>query len=527
MHANTPIHTPARRQARAQAQLSRRRFLASVGLGAAGAATLGTGAAYAHHQNTVLQVPSDRFGRMFPDLPPFIPADDRRRGALMDMGRPGELMDANDPLEAGPDQLVLDPALSANNPNNTTHTAGTTFFGQFLDHDITFDTTSPLGFPTPPENSVNARTPALDLDSLYGGGPTADPELYQADRVRLRIESGGLFEDLPRMANGTAIIGDPRNDEHAILAGLHAAFILFHNNVVQMLQDSGFGGNLFAEARRIVTWHYQWLIVHEFLPLFVGQSMVNNILNNGRQYYHPEPGPAHIPVEFQIGYRFGHSMVRPSYALNLGEISGGQGDPFFGFIFDPAGEGQPDPVDLRGGTRAPRRFVGFEIFFNFDDGFVRPNKMIDTVLSTPLFNLPLQTIPSQDPPTSLVQRNLLRHLTWEVPAGQLVAQRMGNQQLHLQELSGYGNGVALENQSPLWYYMLAEAERLAGGLTLGPTGGRIVGEVFIGLLQLDPSSYLAADPTWTPTLPSQAPGDFRVTDLLRFAGVDPFTRRGQ
>jgi hypothetical protein len=84
--------------------------------------------------------------------------------------------------------------------------------------------------------------------------------------------------------------------------------------------------------------------------------------------------------------------------------------------------------------------------------------------------------------------------------------------------------VALENQTPLWFYLLVEAERLASGVTLGPTGGRIVGEVFIGLLELDPSSYLSVDPDWQPTLPSQVPGDFRMTDLLRVAGVDPASR---
>lgn len=475
--------------------------------------------AYADHQNQPLQVPSDRFGRMFPDLPSFLNADDRNRNALTDMGAPGSLMDANDDLSAGPVDLILDPALSANNPDNPNHTAGTTFFGQFLDHDLTFDTTSPLGVPTPPESSPNSRTPALDLDSLYGGGPVSDPELYESDQVRLRIESGGIFEDVPRSGNGMAIMGDPRNDENAIVSGIHAAFILFHNAVVQRLQDDGFNGDLFQEARRIVTWHYQWLIVHEFLPLFIGGSLVQNILNNGRQFYHPEPGPAFIPIEFQIGYRFGHSMVRPSYRLNL---AGDNGEAFFGMIFDPAGEGQSDPVDLRGGTRAPRRFVGWQTFFDFGDGELRTNKRIDSVLSTPLFQLPLQTIPDGSPPTSLATRNLLRHLTWEVPAGQRIAQTMGNQMLHLQELAHYG--VAMENQSPLWFYMLAEAEQLADGLTLGPTGGRIVGEVFIGLLELDPTSYLAMEPGWQPTLPSEAPGDFRMTDLLRFAGVDPASR---
>jgi heme peroxidase len=514
--ANSGLHSPERRRARAAAQIDRRRFLASIGFGAAGAAgaaTLGIGAAEAQQQ------PANRFGRMFPDLPPFIPADERRRNALIDIGRPGGMMDALDNLAAGPDQLVLDPTLSANNPNNTTHTAGTTFFGQFLDHDITLDVGSPLGVPTPPQNSPNGRTPALDLDSVYGGGPTADPELYQADRLRLRIESGGRFEDVPRTANRTAIIADARNDENAIISGMQAAFILFHNNVVQMLQDNGFRGNLFQEARRLVTWHYQWIIVNQFLPQIIGPAMVNNILTQGRRWYRPT-GPAFIPVEFQIGYRFGHSMIRPSYALN---VAGNPGNtPFFGFIFDPAGQGQADPVDLRGGARAPRRFVGWQIFFNFNDGSVRPNKLIDTVLSTPLFRLPLQTLPDGRPPDSLATRNLLRHLTWGVPGGQMIAQRMGNPMLHLQELAHYG--VALENHTPLWFYMLAEAEQLAGGLTLGPTGGRLVGEVFIGLLQLDPSSYLAVNPNFRPTLPSTTPGSFLMQDLLRFAEVDPASR---
>lgn len=521
MNPRAVMHTPERRAARARAQLSRRQFLGGVGgvgLGVASVVTFGPGVSYAEHQNNPLQVPADRFGRMFPDLPPFIPADDRRRAALADMGAPGGMMDANDDLGAGPIDLIIDPELSRNNPDNPTHTAGVTFFGQFLDHDLTFDTGSPLGIPTPPEDVVNGRTPALDLDSVYGGGPGSDPELYEPDGLRLRVESGGLFEDVPRTGN-TAVIADLRNDENAIISGLHAAFLLFHNAVVQRLQDEGFGGDLFQEARRIVTWHYQWLIVHEFLPLFIGQPLVQEILNNGRNFYHPEPGPAHIPVEFQIGYRFGHTMIRPSYRLNL---AGDNGEAFFAMIFDPVGEGQADPVDLRGGARAPRRFVGWQTFFDFGDGEVRPNKLIDPILSTPLFQLPLQTIPDGAPPDSLATRNLLRHLTFGVPAGQRIAQVMGNPVLHLQQLAHYG--VALENQSPLWFYMLAEAEQLANGVTLGPTGGRIVGEVFIGLLELDPSSYLAVDSGWQPTLPSQVPGDFRMTDLLRFAGVDPASR---
>ncbi len=506
-------------------RLSRRRFIGGLGVTAAGTVAVSAVPTIIRGDNALAATPADRFGRMFPDLPPFIPADDRRRAALADMGKPGGIMDAKDPLNEGPIRLITNPELSPNNVDNPTHTAGITFLGQFLDHDMTFDPTSPLGVPTPPESSPNARTPALDLDSVYGGGPTATPTLYDADRTKLRIESGGLFEDVPRMSNGTAIISDPRNDENAIISGLQSAVILFHNRVVDQLRVQGVpAAQVFVQARRLVTWHYQWIIVNEFLPAVIGASMTQSILSGGRRWYRPEPGPAFIPVEFQgAAYRFGHSMVRPSDRLNL--AGNADGTPFFGFIFDPTGENQADPVDLRGGRRARRRFVGWQTFFDFGGDQttnVRPNKRIDRRISTPLFNLPLGAIASGTPPTSLPQRNLLRHLTWGIPAGQRIAQVMGNQMLHLQELADYG--VALENQTPLWYYVLAEAELLANGLTLGPTGGRIVGEVFIGLLQLDPNSYLRAQPAWRPTLPSQTAGTFRMADLLRFARVDPASR---
>ena len=148
-------------------------------------------------------------------------------------------MDANDNLAAGPVALIVDPNLSLVNQNNPTHTAGVTFFGQFLDHDMTFDQKSRLGFPTQPVRSPNARTPFFDLDSVYADGPSGSPELYDAaDPVKFRIESGGQFEDLPRNpTNNAAILGDPRNDENLMIAGLHAAFLLFHNHAVDLIRS--------------------------------------------------------------------------------------------------------------------------------------------------------------------------------------------------------------------------------------------------------------------------------------------------
>jgi Animal haem peroxidase len=515
------------------AGISRRAFLRRVGAGV-GAVAVG-GLAPPAVRSAYAQTSPQVFGRMFPTLPAFAPVDDRLLASLRDIGKPGGLLDARDDLAAGPVALVADLNLSSNNQNNDTHTAGTTFMGQFLDHDMTFDTTSPLGVPTPPEQIANARTPSFDLDSVYGAGPAGSPQLYNpGDVAKLRIESGGRFEDLPRDSTGTAIIADPRNDENLMIAGIHAAFILFHNNAVDLVRSQNptiSTAAAFQEARKLTTWHYHWLILKEFLPLFVGQGMVNDVLRNGRRFYLPPMGGAFMPVEFQgAAYRFGHSMVRPSYRANRTGDPGGNPDTgapqFFGFIFDPAGEGQSDPVDLRGGARAPRRFIGWETFFRFDNVNVRPNKLIDTNISTPLFNLPLGTIPDGSPPTSLATRNLLRGVTWSLPSGQAIAQTIGVRWLRTNELSELTNyGAQLQKSTPLWYYVLKEAELMAGGLTLGPVGGRIVAEVFIGLLQTDPGSWVATQPSFTPTLPpGNTSGTFTMLDFLRFAGVDPASR---
>jgi Animal haem peroxidase len=534
---------------------TRRRFLGTLGMGAiaSGASSLIAPfpAAAQRSRPRAFVIREDRFGRMFPNLRPFADSSPRLLNALREIGKPGGILDAADDLAAGPIALIVDPALSNNNQNNTTHTAGTTFVGQFLDHDLTFDLTSRLAKPAEPRDSPNERTPALDLDSVYGGGPLADPELYESvsrqsrERpTKLRIERGGPFEDLPRRTDGSAIIADPRNDENLMIAGLQAAFILFHNQAVDLVaRDRRLSSEeVFRKARELTTWHYQWMVVHEFLPLFVGQAMVDDIVRRGRRAF--RPSGAFIPVEFQgAAYRFGHSMVRPSYRANLlGDVNAsGAPAPFFAMIFDPAGEGQSDPVDLRGGARARRRFIGWQTFFDFgaeprpggvggtlgED--VRPNKTIDTRISTPLFNLPLATIASGDPPTSLPQRNLLRHVTWLLPSGQSIARELDVPALSrgdFPELRQFG--VGLDESTPLWYYVLREAQVMANGLTLGPVGGRIVGEVFIGLLQLDRDSYFSQR-GWRPTLPTRSgrvTGDFRMVDFLAFARVDP-AHRGQ
>ncbi len=517
-----------------QTGIGRRRFLAGLGVGAAGVLTLNNVEALAETVEGPVptSAPDPRFSRMF-QLPAFAdPRSTAVRNAMIDIGKSGGLLDARDPLSEGPVRLITNPELSPRNIDQDVRnmTAGTTFVGQFLDHDVTFDNTSRLGVVTEPTQTPNTRVPRLDLDSVYGGGPSASPQLYSSsDRAKFRIGSGGLFEDLPRKRDLTAIIAEPRNDENLMIAGLHAAFLSAHNRTVNFRRANGLPGDPWLGARRTIMHHWQWIVVNEFLPQIVGRSLVDDILRNGRRWYRFR-NPT-MPVEFQTGaYRFGHSLIRPSYRANLQGDPGGNpatGAPaFFGLVFDPAGEGQADPVDLRGGARAPRRFIGWQTFFDFGGDqtqHVRPNKLIDTSISTPLFQLPLAAIPSRDAPTSLPQRNLLRHLTWSMPSGQRIAASTRSPVLgsrHFPELRQYG--IGLEASTPLWYYTLREASVLNNGVRLGPVGGRIVAETIIGLLQLDKFSYL--NTRFRPSLPSQTPGAFTMTDLLRWARVDPASR---
>jgi hypothetical protein len=486
------------------------------------------------------------FTRMFPELPAFAAQADRVRNAAALLGAKDGPLDARDNLTDPVQSVVNQPVFSPNNRDSTTMTAGMTFIGQFLDHDITFDRRSALNSNADPARTRNFRSAAFDLDSVYGEGPERSAELYDLARgdYRLRVDpipgspavsrKGAQRWDLPRDAGGEALVGDSRNDENVILSQFHVAMLRFHNAVVDMLRaqprwQGATARQVFEEARRIVTWHYQWIIMHEFLPLTIGQERVDRLLRERDGFYRADArrdsgGNPLLPIEFSVAaYRFGHSQIRPSYRLNFGPDNGPQ---FFGFIFDDALDPNgPDPGDFRGGRRAARRFVDWQTFFDFGDGNVRPNKLIDAKLSTPLMLLPGSLAPSPGLPTdgmqSLASRNLVRHVNFGLPSGQAIAARLRVQALtpaQLAELRPY----RMDESTPLWYYVLKEAEVLEGGLRLGPVGARIVGEVFIELLRADRDSYLSDNPRWRPHLPSAGgPGTFRITDLLKFAGVVP------
>ena len=537
--------------------VSRRRLLSGAGLAGAGLAAASAGVLPGFESAARAAVtspgsahlpgaPADSmlFGRIFPNLPPFATATDTIRSALLEVGMPGGIMDAHDDLAAGPKALIVDPTVNGNptssnpygtNPDNPTMTAGSTFVGQFTDHDITFDQTSQLGQTANPLTSPNTRTPALDLDSVFGGGPGMRPDLYVPNPdgsvgPALKIGSGGVHEDVPRVSNGdggySALLGDPRNDENAMIAGLHSAHILFYNRVLSDLgnfslrafptargADVSLGYPQFLIARQVTLWHYQWLLVNEHLPQIAGQAVVSDVLARGNQFYNPPPGDAFMPIEFgAAAYRFGHSMVRPSYRANFtsgtGDSASPTADPFFGLVFDanePAFNGPVtyDRDDLLGGYPAPapvcrladllrpRRRPGQEQQEDRHNDLVGPVHAARSRHRTP----------HPDGSTVLPQRNLLRQLTWSLPSGQSVARAMGVTPLSASDLSDIGAVYApFATSTPLWYYILAEAKIAADGLNLGPVGGRIVAETLIGLLRADPTSYLSVYPRFTPFL---------------------------
>ena len=499
--------------------------------------------------------PENVFTRMYPDLPTFAPQTATARAAMQRMGARGDLFDAEDNL-TDPIQSILNPAVfSPHNPDNPNMTAGMTFLGQFLDHDITFDKRSVLNANAQPGQTVNFRTAAFDLDSVYGNGPAGSPELYDTSSGRIKFilqripgaeavsRNGAPRNDVPRDAQGNAIVAESRNDENVVISQIQVALLSFHNRITDHLaaQPAYRGATaqrLFDDARRLVTWHYQWIILHEFLPLTIGQDRLDAIMRGGLLYYHPQAATnrfrtasghemPRIPVEFAASvYRFGHSQVRPSYRANFGPTGG---SPFFAFLFDDAeNPASPDPNDLRGGKRAARRFIDWQTFFDFGDGNVRPNKRIDLHLSSVLMHLPGSRGPSPGLPNdglqSLPARTMTRHINFGLPSGQAIARKMNMPVLapnQLSELAPYALDAktTMATSTPLFFYVLKEADVMEHGLRLGPVGSRIVGEVFVGLLKEDPASYLRAAPQWTPTLPSRQPGSFRMADLLQFAGV--------
>ena len=271
---------------------------------------------------------------------------------------------AGKPVPAGAELLDTQYGTPEPGDENPAIPAGYTYFGQFIDHDLTFDPNSSLQKQNDPDATEDFRTPRFDLDSLYGRGPDDQPYLYQ-DQNGNRFLLGRNADkterkgELPRNVDGRSLTGDPRNDENDIICQLQAVFLNFHNKVVDTLQAKRpalDNHTLFVEAQRIVRWHYQYLVLNDYLPRVVGHDTWQRVLvGNGShshpkphlEFYQPKTGEAYMPVEFSVAaFRFGHSMVRPSYALRAGDptVGGSTDAPFAG---DPRFHRIPIFSDLR------------------------------------------------------------------------------------------------------------------------------------------------------------------------------------
>jgi hypothetical protein len=410
-----------------------------------------------------------RFGFMFKSQPPLGASDTllNRLGAVME-----EQPTANPASNSG--QKDANDAWNEN--PNPALTSGFTFVGQFVDHDITFDTTLLSEQESDPNATTNFRTPRYDLDSIYGLGPNQNPQLYDPDdRDKFLIRKKDYNQivgtlkvgdsnvgpktwdvkpdtvyDVPRNSDGTAIIADPRNDQTLIILQMHVAFQMFHNALVDLMRKNGIPRSaVFESARRLARWHYQWMVTHQFLPAIVGQTLSDSVYKEVPtgapkitiKYYKPTnpAGRAFIPVEFAVAaYRFGHSITRPRYTVRdvfdstnalLGSVAG---VPLF--------QETPSDNNLNGHrdlVPVPRLKIQWSKFFNVDPASptARPVRQFDASLADPLFHMPTTALPDSNTLGLLSQRNLQRGRKMGLPSGQQVARQMGVTPLTNAELS--------------------------------------------------------------------------------------------
>lgn len=480
------------------------------------------------------------YGRMFP--PTQTPIDSEREQDLISLGK-----------------AMKAPALRSRN----TPLAGITYFGQFVDHDLTYDTTKLGERDVEPRAVRNFRTPRLDLELIYGQGPALSPHLYEDDGVRLKIGRtapssdgrfpGGTLRDVARRADHTPLHADPndvRNVENQMVMQIHVLFVKFHNAAVEQSDDEAFkslplSGNRFNRAQQLVRWHYQWLVRRVFLPAVGVHAIITEVGNEGPRIKWHDDG-FFIPAEFSMAaFRFGHTMVRAEYGVNFHHPNVTLADLM-------AHGDQPEPL---------REDWLFEWGRLFGHDLLRsvpkatPSSTINTALVEPLHHLPeyprrqFQDKSEEPQPKQLVSRTLLRGARAHLPSGQEVADSLVGQGLlnpgdvlrgarltQRIDTTNDDSGEALAasrwmlDHTPLYYYLLKEAEVLGHkNRTLGPVGSRIIAEVIERVLLEDPGSYLKTDglgPSWDPPPVwrfrdgggPQAISSFR--DLVKLVGDD-------
>ena len=485
-------------------------------------------------QQAVAQDPNlqgARFGRLFPDLKATkYGATDAEEQANLTSLAAAMVSPFDHPKDAADDEESGIPALY-------------TYLGQFIDHDLDFDPSGSFMKLKDPTATVDFRTPAFDMDNIYGRGPGDQPYMYAADGKSFILGdplTGGTApaHDLQRNGAGRALIGDPRNDENTIVSQFQGLMHRFHNAMVNKHPTMEF-----EHVQALVRHHYQYIVVNDFLGRVVNANVLNayktaGAFDRNKLKFFKDFAPVgqpYIPMEFAVAaYRFGHSMVRPGYRLNDATLL-----PIFPI---PATDMPGFPEGLTGFRKMITdwgidwgRFIDIDTrdYGSKDETFpatpanfrrMQLAYRIDTALVDPLGSLPPSVASN---PSSLALRNLMRGPQFGLPTGQDVAVRMGATVLRDDQiLLGQGvdgatglptidtiAGGVFAGKCPLWTYILAEAMQNraspdpatatlgANSVStpqLGPVGGGIVTEVFLGLLFADPGSYLNISPAWTP-----------------------------
>jgi hypothetical protein len=423
----------------------------------------------------------------------------------------GGISDPDDPrvlahLTRISDEVFRDPSVE-----NPTMPAGYTYLAQFLNHDLSFPQPTAGG-------NRNARSPRLDLDSLYGGGPLAEPHLYEIENpARLALAYNDQGEpDLPRSTDTAArrgsgghatdwrraVIADPRNDENVLIAQLHLGLIRLHNRFVEECVGVATWQEAFARARLDTIRHYQYVVVQDLLRRLCPKDVWEEAFGGwpklaAFRYFRPGSSPF-IPLEFSLAaLRVGHSMVRDGYLLAQRLTARGSTVPLRMPLFH---DGSP-ALGLVGGRTLPHDWsVQWDLFVEHAGSDPQKAMLFDDQLSKPLQALPVDGGPG---PRSLALRTLRAGARAGLACGRDVARALGVPPLD-------------DFDGPLWHYLLVESRR-AGGRTLGPCAARIIAETVLGLLAADPHSYLNAKPGWKP---GPTPGErFGLAELLQRAGA--------
>ncbi len=455
-------------------------------------------------------------------------------------------------------ELGLDMKERTSPGNNLSLPAGYVYLGQFIDHDLSFHAKThqtPTAL-SEPEDEISLRSPALDLDSLYGYDPAAlkqsalGRKIYEDDGIRLRVgetredKAGGVANifpnDLPREGDPdkreAAAIVDPRNDENLAVAQTHLSFIKFHNAMVERLSTTHSGEALFEAARDEVVRYYQWLILCDYLPKVIEPGVLTDVIEQGCRHLVFEEGePPFVPFEFAMAaFRFGHSLVKSTYQWNGVFQSKPHGVSAAALLdlFVFTGFGQQA---LFNRVRLPNSWIiDWTRFYNFE-GFpgvmtnLRSNQVrkITPSLVTAMTKLLTFKQGEEEIMGSLPMRNLLRGRTLGVPSGQSIAERLIVPALTPDELKAGEDSerreilerLSFDRETPLWYYILKEAEHHHQGDRLGPVGSRIVAETFVALIKRSRVSILPRDEpgvlVWSPDL-GRAARTFFMPDLLHF-----------